>query len=243
MDTEEAIMLALESGCEIRERIVMDKVAARLGRRRRRRTVTAAVTLFAAAVVTIAVFAYVGQGSASTKDQADGCGSLAGALRHAHDKSQAIVIARGELTSQRKTVEQVPYALMKLTQVRSLNGIHTRQAMQVWIEYSRYAAPTAADAPGLWGPDGELVGFITPSAISHVNIGPLLRSAPVADGRVILNYAACWDDPSITGGYAYTGPLREVPGSGAYNAANRDGEFRAVPLQAIQRTIGASSRD
>jgi hypothetical protein len=165
-----------------------------------------------------------------------GCASLRWRLRTAARRGQSVVEGVGLLARQPRPVGGTPFWQMRLTHVRTLSGRRLAPSFSGWILATPYPAPTAADVPGLWAPDGHLVAIVTPSRVARTRLGPLLSTAPLVGHEVILSAASCWADTSLPT-TRFTGPLREIPGSDAYARAKQAGGFRGFPLPRLLRLL------
>lgn len=201
---------------------------------RRRRIALALAVCIAVAALAVGFSGLLGSSSrfAPTKTGpqvgASGCASLRSRLQSVTSNGQSVVEAVGILAAHPHTVGQSLYWEMRLTHVQTLSG-KTRPSFSGWIQTSPNPAPDAADAPGLWAPNGQLVAIVTPSRVARSPLGPLLSTAPIIGTNVILSSAQCWADTSLTTS-EFNGPLSEIPGSNGYALAQQAGGFGAYPL-------------
>jgi hypothetical protein len=212
------------------------RVPARLSRRRMALALVACIAIAAPAIVLSGLLNSSHKPAASTGPTSSGCVPLRSRLQATTRSGQSVVEAVGALTGQSKTQQLTIYHEMRLRTVRTLSGKTLPRNLSGWIQTSPQPAAFAADAPGLWAPDGHLIAILTPARLAHTPVGPLLSIAPLVHGNVILNSAACWADPSLPTS-AFTGRLQEVPGSNAYTLAQRAGGFHAYPLSQLLRLL------
>jgi hypothetical protein len=100
-----------------------------------------------------------------------GCASVVERLRSVTRNGQSAIEARGELTGRSKGVGLTRYVEMRLTRVQTLHGKKLPNSLSGWIESSPEPAPSAADAPGLWGPDVGFVSIVTSRQLARAPVG------------------------------------------------------------------------
>jgi len=173
--------------------------------------------------------ASAGQSSPASRAATGGCGPLGLRLRSAAGRGQSLVTGYGRLTGHTRA----GYREFELTGLRTLAGPAVPSRLTSWLSAPPGRAAAAADAGGLWAPDGRLVALLTPGG----GPGMIASPAPLVGDRVILSAAGCWSDPALTGS-RFTGELAEVPGSDGYRLAEQAGGFTNYPLAELSRLAG-----
>jgi hypothetical protein len=100
-------------------------------------------------------------------------------------------------------------------------------------------ALSAPEGEVLWAPGGELFAIVSPHADGAPR-GPVLRSAPIINGKVIFSSYGCWNPAGLPGS-TYSGGTAQVLGPVHPNGSQErplalSGEsLYAVPLAAVEK--------
>ena len=207
---------------------------------RRRIGAAGVLAVAAAAVLLLAVQRPWASGpaarpAAGSQAVADGCASvpLPETLAMARQGGASVIVATGSLTGTTAVDGQVYYG-MTLRSVRTLSGPTVRSSSTAWIASGRGPSGPipGTDGGSLWATDGGLFGIVWPAQRAGTTVGPILRIAPVVDGRVVLSSAGCWDVSGLSA-RPFHGRLAEIPGSNSYARAAANG-FHAVDLSTLE---------
>lgn len=147
------------------------------------------------------------------------------------------------------------YYAVTLSSVRTLAGPRITSGSTAWVPGAASGASAAgtgsagtgssggavsgSEGEALWAPDGELFAIVSPQAAGSPN-SPVLRSAPVIDGKVIFSSYGCWSvtglpaTPYSGGGVQVFGPVHPN-GSASKPLFVRGESLEAVPLADVEK--------
>lgn len=147
------------------------------------------------------------------------------------------------------------YYAVTLRSVQTLAGPPIASGSAAWVPGAASGAPAsgtgangAASSGGalstpegevLWAPGGELFAILSPHADGAPR-GPVLRSAPIINGKVIFSSYGCWNPAGLPGS-TYIGGTAQVFGPAHPNGSQDrplalSGEsLYAVPLAAVEK--------
>jgi hypothetical protein len=152
---------------------------------------------------------------------------LAQSLAQARQAGASILIAYGSPTG---TTAASGYQGVVLHSVQMLSGPAIASGTTAWADGTGLRGGTGAMPAKVTS--GQMLAIAWPAAVVGSEIGPLLRTAPVRGGNVLLTRSGCQDVASLTAPPGLAGAV--VPGS----QSAPDGLY-AIPLRIVEQAAAS----
>jgi hypothetical protein len=150
--------------------------------------------------------------------------SLAQSLAGARQAGASILVAYGSPAGR---TAGSGYQAVVLHSVRTLSGPVIASGTIAWADGTAIGGGTSSSPVATQATSGQLLAIAWPAALVGSAVGPVVRTAPVIGGNVIVTRSGCWDAVNLA-----TRPHLGVPPGAPSGEPAPDGLY-AIPLQVV----------